>query len=57
MNSDLVETKNHTLEETAAIFDGELATEKIVDSAATQAGVAASHMSDEKGSNEFVEKA
>ncbi|KAJ7915248.1 general substrate transporter [Mycena leptocephala] len=35
----LVETKNHTLEETAAIFDGEGVTEKIVDSAATQAGV------------------
>jgi hypothetical protein len=57
MNSDLVETKNHTLEETAAIFDGKLATEKIVDSAAAQVGVAASHVSDEKGSNEFVEKA
>ncbi|KAJ6560074.1 hexose transporter [Mycena capillaripes] len=35
----LVETKNHTLEETAAIFDGEGVTEKIVDSATTQAGV------------------
>ncbi|KAJ7106317.1 hexose transporter [Mycena epipterygia] len=35
----LIETRNHTLEETAAIFDGEGVTEKIVDAAATQAGV------------------
>ncbi|KAF7360978.1 MFS domain-containing protein [Mycena sanguinolenta] len=35
----LVETKNHTLEETAAIFDGESAREKIVDSAAALAGM------------------
>ncbi|KAJ7469653.1 hexose transporter [Mycena latifolia] len=53
----LVETKNHTLEETAAIFDG--ATEKIADSAATHVvgkdgGVMGG---DEKGSSEFVEKA
>ncbi|KAJ7457518.1 hexose transporter [Mycena galericulata] len=55
----LVETKNRTLEETAAIFDGEAATEKIADSAATHAGVAgvARDASNEKGSAEFVEKA
>ncbi|KAJ6546213.1 general substrate transporter [Mycena vulgaris] len=53
----LVETKNHTLEETAAIFDG--ATEKIADSAATHAGVAkdvGGFTGDEKGSTEFSEK-
>ncbi|KAJ6589523.1 general substrate transporter [Mycena capillaripes] len=52
----LVETKNHTLEETAAIFDGEEAKEKLADSAATHAGVVGSPTSDDKGSNEFVEK-
>ncbi|KAJ7822003.1 hypothetical protein B0H14DRAFT_3471060 [Mycena olivaceomarginata] len=35
----LVETKNHALEKTAAIFDSEGVTEKIADSAARQAGV------------------
>ncbi|KAF7334658.1 MFS domain-containing protein [Mycena venus] len=47
----LVETKNHTLEETAAIFDGEGAKEKIADSAAAHAGVAkdvGSHTSGKK---------
>ncbi|KAJ7128534.1 general substrate transporter [Mycena epipterygia] len=54
----LVETKNHTLEETAAIFDG--ATEKIADSAATHVDAAkhtGSDTGEEKGSTEFVEKA
>jgi len=35
----VVETKNRTLEETAALFDGEEATEQIVHTAAEQAGV------------------
>ncbi|KAJ7909638.1 hexose transporter [Mycena leptocephala] len=35
----VIETKNRTLEETAAIFDGEDATDQIVHSAAVQAGV------------------
>jgi len=35
----VVETKNRTLEETAALFDGEAATEQIVHTAAEQAGV------------------
>ncbi|KAJ7719436.1 hexose transporter [Mycena maculata] len=35
----VIETRNRTLEETAAIFDGKGATEQIVDSAATHAGV------------------
>jgi sugar porter (SP) family MFS transporter len=55
----LVETKNHTLEETAAIFDGEVAREKITDLALTQAGVvneAGNPISDDKGSVECVEK-
>ncbi|KAJ7659099.1 general substrate transporter [Mycena polygramma] len=55
----LVETKGHTLEETAAIFDGKAATEKIADSAVAQVEVAkdvAGVPSEEKGSNEFVEK-
>ncbi|KAK7018306.1 MFS domain-containing protein [Favolaschia claudopus] len=55
----LVETKNHTLEETATIFDGEDAREKIVGTAATHAGMAAKGVEDqgeeEKGSTEFVE--
>ncbi|KAJ7676395.1 general substrate transporter [Mycena rosella] len=51
----LVETKNHTLEETAAIFDG--ATEKIADSAATNLGGAKNASGEEKGSSEFLEKA
>ncbi|KAK7018321.1 MFS domain-containing protein [Favolaschia claudopus] len=54
----LVETKNHTLEETAAIFDGEDAREKIVGSAATHVGLgkgAEENGGDEKGSTEFVE--
>ncbi|KAJ7076584.1 hexose transporter [Mycena belliarum] len=53
----LLETKNHTLEETAAIFDG--ATEKIADSAAMNMGGATeadAGRADEKGSSEFVEK-
>lgn len=54
-----METKNHTLEETAAIFDGEVAREKIVDFALTQAGVVnevGNTMSGDKGSVECVEK-
>jgi hypothetical protein len=54
-----VETKNHTLEETAAIFDGEVAREKITDLALTQAGVVnqvGNPTSDDKGSVECVEK-
>ncbi|KAF8172224.1 hexose transporter [Mycena galopus ATCC 62051] len=35
----VIETKNRTLEETAALFDGEAATEQIVHTAAEQAGV------------------
>ncbi|KAJ7149668.1 hexose transporter [Mycena filopes] len=53
----LVETKNHTLEETAAIFDGLGATEKIVGSAAGAVKDGAAHNNDEKASTEFVEKA
>ncbi|KAJ7610440.1 hexose transporter [Roridomyces roridus] len=59
----LVETKNHTLEETAAIFDGMGASEKIADDAAAHAGVGVvggqseSKRSDEKGSTEYVEVA
>ncbi|KAJ6479564.1 general substrate transporter [Mycena sanguinolenta] len=62
----LVETKNHTLEETAAIFDGDGATEKIVDSAAAQAGMGVvkqagrgdteSNKNGEKERSEFVQK-
>ncbi|KAK6988137.1 general substrate transporter [Favolaschia claudopus] len=55
----LVETKNHTLEETAAIFDGEDARENIVGAAATHAGMAtkgAEHQGEEeKESTEIVE--
>ncbi|KAJ7473816.1 general substrate transporter [Mycena galericulata] len=53
----VVETKNHTLEETAAIFDG--ATDTIADSAAAHAGVGkqARDEKGDKGSREFVEKA
>ncbi|KAJ7610457.1 hypothetical protein FB45DRAFT_942522 [Roridomyces roridus] len=54
----LVETKNHTLEETAAIFDGMGASEKIAGDAAAHAGVGGaepeSKRSDEKGSTEYV---
>ncbi|KAJ7075293.1 general substrate transporter [Mycena belliarum] len=35
----VIETKNHTLEETAALFDGVRATEQIADTAAENAGV------------------
>ncbi|KAJ7723620.1 hexose transporter [Mycena maculata] len=55
----LVETKNHTLEETAAIFDGVGATEQLADLAATHAGVVVvgADQVDEKGSSELVDKA
>nr|GAT49251.1 predicted protein [Mycena chlorophos] len=59
----LVETKNRTLEETAALFDGVGATEKIAASAAAQAGGMMekggidTSKDDEKGSTEFVEVA
>ncbi|KAJ6518224.1 hexose transporter [Mycena vitilis] len=54
----LVETKGHTLEETAAIFDGKAATEKIADSAVARGEVTKNVpvVNEEKGSNEFVEK-
>ncbi|KAJ7238297.1 hypothetical protein B0H12DRAFT_1237971 [Mycena haematopus] len=54
----LVETKNHTLEETAAIFDGEKAREKIVDTAAAHAGmgVLSTGGTGEKEIVELVEK-
>ncbi|KAJ7238290.1 hexose transporter [Mycena haematopus] len=60
----LVETKNHTLEETAAIFDGEDAREKIVDTAAAHAGIGGlnkvgagdKESTGEKDVVEFVEK-
>ncbi|KAJ6626175.1 hexose transporter [Mycena sp. CBHHK59/15] len=54
----LIETKNHTLEETAAIFDGKARTEQIVDSAAAHARVMkelGGDVSTEKGSAEHVE--
>jgi hypothetical protein len=56
---DLVETKNHTLEETAAIFDGEGAIARIAGSAAAHANVARNRgvvRSDEKKSKELGEK-
>ncbi|KAF8131328.1 hexose transporter [Mycena galopus ATCC 62051] len=55
----LVEPKNHTLEETAAIFDGEGARERIVGSAVTHTGAVKElerHTSGDKESNELVEK-
>lgn len=49
----IIETKNLTLEETAALFDG--ATEQIVDTAAVQAGVThdINDLEDEKSSGSF----
>ncbi|KAJ7635890.1 general substrate transporter [Mycena rosella] len=44
----VIETKNRTLEETAAIFDGTSATEQIATSAAVQAGVTHDLGGDEK---------
>ncbi|KAJ7876724.1 hexose transporter [Mycena olivaceomarginata] len=54
----VIETKNRTLEETAALFDGTEATEQIVATAATHAGVTHDlgdeKVIDEKGSSESV---
>lgn len=56
--ADVIETKNRTLEETAALFDGTDATEQIVATAATHAGVTHDlgdeKVIDEKGSSESV---
>jgi len=53
----VIETKNRTLEETAALFDGDEATENLVN-AATHANVAHAgkhtDSTDEKGSTEYV---
>ncbi|KAJ6615099.1 hexose transporter [Mycena sp. CBHHK59/15] len=51
----VIETKNRTLEETAAIFDGEDATNEIVGTAATHAGVT-DDLGDEKLGEEHDEK-
>ncbi|KAF7291135.1 MFS domain-containing protein [Mycena indigotica] len=51
----LIETKNRTLEETAAIFDGEVATEKLVDAATKHAGVVHDMIEDEKASERKAE--
>ncbi|KAF7334610.1 Lactose permease [Mycena venus] len=48
----VIETKNRTLEETAAIFDG--ATDQIVDSAAAQAGVVHDLVGEEKGGSDML---
>ncbi|KAJ7136703.1 general substrate transporter [Mycena epipterygia] len=53
----VIETKNRTLEETAAIFDGVEATDQIVTSAAVQAGVTHDLGTDEKLGDEMNEKA
>ncbi|KAJ7185220.1 hexose transporter [Mycena filopes] len=53
----VIETKNRTLEETAAIFDGEDATDQIVGTAATQAGVTHDLGVDEKHTDGMDEKA
>ncbi|KAJ7113157.1 general substrate transporter [Mycena epipterygia] len=50
----VIETKSRTLEETAAIFDGQGATEQIVDSAAVQAGVTHELGVEDKASTENV---
>ena len=49
----MIETKNRTLEETAALFDGEEALEQIAHEAAANTGVADEIRddADEKGSN------
>jgi sugar porter (SP) family MFS transporter len=52
----VVETKNRTLEETAALFDGDQATEQISAAAAQHAGVA-HEVRDEKSSGSFHEQA
>ncbi|KAJ7064693.1 hexose transporter [Mycena amicta] len=57
----VIETKNRTLEETAAIFDGDSATEKIVADAAAHAGVkhdiGIAHDDDDEKVDESQEKA
>ncbi|KAF9467734.1 hexose transporter [Collybia nuda] len=52
----VIETKNRTLEETAALFDGDSATQQIAGIAAQQAGVA-HDIKDEKSSGSFQEQA
>ncbi|KAK7017664.1 lactose permease [Favolaschia claudopus] len=49
----VIETKNRTLEETAALFDG--ATDEIVDSAAAHAGVTDDLVGEEKGSESHID--
>ncbi|KAF5381387.1 hypothetical protein D9615_008322 [Tricholomella constricta] len=51
----VIETKNRTLEETAALFDGDSATEQIAATAAEQADVA-HDVKDEKTSGSFQEQ-
>ncbi|KAJ7195580.1 general substrate transporter [Mycena haematopus] len=53
----VVETKNRTLEETAALFDGEQATEQIVHTAAANAGVMHELGADEKEVDEKASSA
>lgn len=58
LKSVVIETKNRTLEETAALFDGDEVTEQIAGIAAQQAGV--THdigVTDEKSSGSFHEQA
>lgn len=52
----IIETKNRTLEETAALFDGDEATEQIVQQAAAHTGIGADIREDvsEKGSSSYV---
>jgi sugar porter (SP) family MFS transporter len=55
----VIETKHRTLEETAALFDGEQATEAIAHTAAAHAGVehqldGSTSSTDEKGGNEYL---
>lgn len=52
----VIETKNRTLEETAALFDGDSATAQIAATAAQQAGVT-HDVKDEKSSGSFHEQA
>ncbi|KAL1941933.1 hypothetical protein VTO73DRAFT_6463 [Trametes versicolor] len=52
----LVETKNRTLEETAALFDGEDTAVHLAEHAAINAGISDSHSDREKGSTEEIKE-
>ncbi|OJT06916.1 hypothetical protein TRAPUB_2236 [Trametes pubescens] len=52
----LVETKNRTLEETAALFDGEDTADHLAEHAAINAGISDSHSDREKGSTEEIKE-